>query len=376
MARINEIGDTEKGQYALGRLRARKFKKDGFKKGNEVGKYAEKARDKSSLYTKTVDGCNDTFYSPSKYKNLTDSHANGWHDEMHKNESKNMKKGMKLTESELKMVIEGAVRNILKEYGDKEATRAKMALAAKKSLNKGDASTYNNAINSLAKRGSSKKEMSDFQDKFEKTDFNEQPTNNMVGENQVKMTEAELYSVLKESINKVLTEAFKSPKLDAMARQHGGIRKGGYGFYGGNEFPISDLTDDMVGDEASRMDDVTGIADNAVNFKDGTSVPITNKEKAMGMQKDFNNREEKRGRWSTPGDYYTRHNVAPTEDQRHLQALRKDLKTSSRLRRSDNDLGQSTYKSHWKNWENPTRQQINQAYGQNRGQRNIGNIGN
>ena len=124
------------------------------------------------------------------------------------------------------------------------------------------------------------------------------------------------------------------------------------------------------------MDDITGIADNAVNFKDGTSVPITNKEKAMGMQKDFNNREEKRGRWSTPGDYYTRHNVAPTEGQRHLQALRKDLKTSNRLRRSDNDSDQSTYKLHWKNWENPTRQQINQAYGQNRGQRNIGNIGN
>jgi len=206
MARINEIGDTEKGQYALGRLRARKFKKDGFKKGNEVGKYAEKARDKSSLYTKTVDGCNDTFYSPSKYKNLTDSHANGWHDEIHKNESKNMKKGIKLTESELKMVIEGAVRNILKEYGDKEATRAKMALAAKKSLNKGDTSTYNNAINSLAKRGSSKKEMSDFQDKFEKTDFNEQPTNNMVGENQVKITEAELKEIIRESVKGVLAE--------------------------------------------------------------------------------------------------------------------------------------------------------------------------
>ena len=113
------------------------------------------------------------------------------------------------------------------------------------------------------------------------------------------------------------------------------------------------------------------------NFKDGTSVPITNKEKAMGMQKDFNNREEKRGRWSTPGDYYTRHNVAPTEDQRHLQALRKDLKTSNRLKQDPNNVNaQRTYNQHWKGWEGPTRSQINQAYAQSRGQRDIQGIGN
>lgn len=114
MARINEIGDTEKGQYALGRLRARKFKKDGFKKGNEVGKYAEKAREKSSLYTKTVDGCNDTFYSPSKYKNLTDSHANGWHDEMRKNESMK-KREVNLSEEKISSIVHSVINEMFDE---------------------------------------------------------------------------------------------------------------------------------------------------------------------------------------------------------------------------------------------------------------------
>jgi len=113
MVMINEIGDTEKGQYALGRLRAKKFKKDGVKKANEIGKYAEKAREKSSLSTKTVDGCNDTFYSPSKYKNLTDSHANGWHDEMHKNES--TKKNLNLTENAIRNIVRSVINEMFDE---------------------------------------------------------------------------------------------------------------------------------------------------------------------------------------------------------------------------------------------------------------------
>ena len=100
---INEIGDTEKGQYALGRLRARKFKKDGVKKANEIGKYAEKAREKSSFYDKKIDGFDTAFYNQSKYKNLTDAHANGWHDETHKNES--TKKNLNLTENARRNIV-------------------------------------------------------------------------------------------------------------------------------------------------------------------------------------------------------------------------------------------------------------------------------
>jgi hypothetical protein len=221
--------------------------------------------------------------------------------------------------------------------------------------------------------------MSDFQKKFEEgDDFNEQPTNTIASESkkQTKITESQLFGIIRESVKSILGEAFKSPKLDAMARQHGGVRKNGYGFYGGNDFPIADLTDDMIGDEASQLDTHTGIADNAVNFKDGTSVPIINKEKAMSMQKGFNDVQGQRGRYSTPTSHYSKFNVAPTEDQRHLQALRKDLGTSNRLKQDPSDAAQRTYKQHWKDFEGDARRQINQAYGQSRGQRNIQNIEN
>lgn len=204
MAKINEIGDTEKGQYALGRLRARKFKKDGFKKGNEVGKYAEKAREKSSLYTKTVDGCNDTFYSPNKYKELTDAHANGWHDEIHRNESKEMKNAVKLIESDLHAIVEDAARNILKEYGNLPQTREKMGMAAKRGIMKGDTSAYDNAMNSLGKRNSLRDDYNDFQKGFEGENLNAQPGNNLVGE--MKVNESQLYDIIRESVRSILAE--------------------------------------------------------------------------------------------------------------------------------------------------------------------------
>ena len=288
-----------------------------------------------------------------------------------------MKKQVKLTESELYSIIKEAATNLIKEYGSDKGNRDKMARAAKRSLEKGDASTYHNALNSLYMRGSSKDELADFQKKFEEgDDFNEQPTNTVATESkQYKVNESQLFGIIRESVKRILGEAFKSPKLDAMARQHGGVRKNGYGFYGGNDFPIADLTDDMIGDEASQLDTHTGIADNAVNFKDGTSVPIINKEKAMSMQKGFNDVQSQRGRYSTPTSHYSKFNVAPTEDQRHLQALRKDLGTSNRLKQDPSDAAQRTYKQHWKDFEGDVRRQINQAYGQSRGQRNIQNIG-
>ena len=76
MTRINEIGDTEKGQYMLGRLRARKFKREGFQKGNEIGRHAEKARENSTQKIKNVDGCDHMVYNPYKYAKLKQSHTN------------------------------------------------------------------------------------------------------------------------------------------------------------------------------------------------------------------------------------------------------------------------------------------------------------
>jgi hypothetical protein len=150
-----------------------------------------------------------------------------------------MKQQIKLTEADLYSIIKETVTSLLNEYGDKPETRGKMAAAAKRSIEKGDDSTYHNAMNSLHKRGSTKGEMSDFQEKFEENkenecgtieeytdfdkekmygkpsydeddvkDFNEQPVNTVANESkeQFKVTESQLKDIIKESVNKLLSE--------------------------------------------------------------------------------------------------------------------------------------------------------------------------
>lgn len=92
------------------------------------------------------------------------------------------------------------MKRILKEYGDKQTTRDKMAKAAKRSLERdGDDSTYHNAMNSLNRRGSSREEMQDFQNNFEKNE-----NRNM--KKQVKLSEADLHQVIKGAVESLLKE--------------------------------------------------------------------------------------------------------------------------------------------------------------------------
>ena len=76
-------------------------------------------------------------------------------------------KEMKLTESEFKQVIKESVLRVLKEYGEYAATRKKMGRAAKRGIENGDSSAYQNAMNSLNKRRSKKEDYADFQKGFE-----------------------------------------------------------------------------------------------------------------------------------------------------------------------------------------------------------------
>lgn len=78
-----------------------------------------------------------------------------------------MEKIYKLTEGALYDLVKESVRQLIKEYGDEKETREKMGLAAKRGVKKGDSSAYENAINSLLKRRSSKEELNDFQRGFE-----------------------------------------------------------------------------------------------------------------------------------------------------------------------------------------------------------------
>lgn len=83
----------------------------------------------------------------------------------------------------------------INEYGDKKETRVKMGMAAKRDVMKGKVDTYQNAINSLGKRGSSKADYNDMQKGFE-----------MSENKQYKLSEAELKEVVKEAAMKLIKE--------------------------------------------------------------------------------------------------------------------------------------------------------------------------
>lgn len=270
-----------------------------------------------------------------------------------------MKKQVKLTETELFDVIEESVKSLVMEYGEKNPkVRSAMAKAAKRALDNGDDETYHRAVKSIADAGGSNEALQDFNDKFEKESLNSQPANNLAtNENrQAKVTESQLKDIIRESVYMVLNEAFKSPKLDAIARQHGGINRNGYGYLNGYEVPISDLTDDMIGDEAQKLD-YYGYADNAVNFKDGTSVPIIDKEGAGALKQQKYAMNRQRGKYISPRGEKP---VFPKGNFGH--ALRSDLSTANRLRQSSNPDDVRKYNSHWKDFEKKARPKIRQAY--------------
>ena len=92
-----------------------------------------------------------------------------------------MKKQIKLTEAELHNVIEGAVKNLL-EYNGAEMAK-NMKLYGRPSYDDDELDEFPN-------------------------EFNEQPTNSVVGENkgQYKVTESQLHQIIKESVLNVLNE--------------------------------------------------------------------------------------------------------------------------------------------------------------------------
>ena len=83
----------------------------------------------------------------------------------------------------------------IEEYGDKPETREKMGAAAKRAIMRnGDTSVYQNALNSLGKRNSTKDDYNDMQRGFE------------MENRQIKLSEAELKQVVKEAAIQVLKE--------------------------------------------------------------------------------------------------------------------------------------------------------------------------
>ena len=107
-------------------------------------------------------------------------------------ESKNiMNKQVKLTESELRQVVREAAIKLIREYGDTPESRHRMAAAAKRGVERGDSTPYENAMDSLYKRGSSKEELGGFQKEFEEG---------------IKLGESELKQVVKEAAMQIINE--------------------------------------------------------------------------------------------------------------------------------------------------------------------------
>ena len=162
-----------------------------------------------------------------------------------------MKQQIKLTESELHSIIEGAVKNLLKEYDPHMA-----GLGAARGLEQGKMGPWNAAqkiMNRDRWNGSQRKE---FQNGFERKpiqqseenleeysdaemaqgmniygrpsydehefdDFNEQPVNNIAAESkQYKVNESQFHKIIKESVMRILKEidasnATKYEKINA-----------------------------------------------------------------------------------------------------------------------------------------------------------------
>jgi hypothetical protein len=149
-----------------------------------------------------------------------------------------MKKQIKLTESELHSIIEGAVKNLLKEYDPHMA-----GLGAARGLEQGKIGPWNAAQKIMNRDRWNSSQRKEFQNGFERKpiqqseenleeysdaemaqgmniygrpsydehefdDFNEQPVNNIAAESkQYKVNESQLHQIIKESVLRVLKES-------------------------------------------------------------------------------------------------------------------------------------------------------------------------
>lgn len=133
--------------------------------------------------------------------------------EIHRNESKEMRNVVKITESDLHAIVEDAANRILREYcGQDKKDAKKRGIKSANAVKNGDSETYNKNVIHLTNSKHASRKLNSFQKSFEKgireeeEDFNEQPANNLVGENQMKLSESQLFELLEESVKNVLAE--------------------------------------------------------------------------------------------------------------------------------------------------------------------------
>ena len=113
----------------------------------------------------------------------------------------------------LRKSINETVKQFIMEFGSGNSEQAKenrkkMAMASKRAIDKGDDSVYHNSVRSITTGGGSKSDLGDFNDEFEK--LNSQPANNLAneGRNQIKVSESQLFNIIKESVMRILQEEY------------------------------------------------------------------------------------------------------------------------------------------------------------------------
>ena len=155
MNRINEIGDTPKGQEMLGRLQARNNWKQKGNTDRDIESYAKKHWIDNSgkrvyggdLEKSYIDG------NEKETNNIVKPLFKSVHDSIEKykqrkNESKNMnKKLIRLTESDLHKIVKESVNKIINEIGDSPKGQFMLGRAYRRAEKRGDKDTAVRASN-------------------------------------------------------------------------------------------------------------------------------------------------------------------------------------------------------------------------------------
>lgn len=155
MNRINEIGDTPKGQEMLGRLQARNNWKQKGNTDRDIESYAKKHWIDNSgkrvyggdLEKSYIDGNEKETNNIVKplFKSVYDSIEKY---KQRKNESKNMnKKLIRLTESDLHKIVKESVNKIINEIGDSPKGQFMLGRVYRRAEKRGDKDTAIRASN-------------------------------------------------------------------------------------------------------------------------------------------------------------------------------------------------------------------------------------
>ena len=176
-----------------------------------------------------------------------------------------------------------------------------------------------------------------------------------------KISRRQLNKLISESIMRVLSESFASRKLDVMARQHGGVRKGRDGAWawidGRYSIPISYLTDDMIADDVI---DASKGPRSAIYFNDGTAVQITDLDGVRNLVRQFDSNAEANGRYSS--DIADRKYVPTTEKGKQAANIRRSLAWANKLKGQQETPGNWRAKQNWDKYSRNVRPKVNDVY--------------